>query len=61
MLLDHLKESLIATRIRQAVAYALADGACTQDLGGTLSTGEATQTIIARYQQLDNNDGGEST
>ena len=61
MLLDHLKESLIATRIRRAVGRALADRACTQDLGGTLSTGEATQAIIARYQQLDNNDGGEST
>ena len=49
MLLDHLKESLIATRIRRAVGCALADGACTQDLGGTLSTGEAAQAIIARY------------
>lgn len=61
MLLDHLKENLIATRIRRAVGSALADGACTKDLGGTLSTGEATQAIIACYQQLDNNDGGEST
>lgn len=61
MMLDHLEETIVAMRIRRAVGSALADGACTRDLRGVLSTSEATQAIIAHYQQLDNNDGGEST
>jgi len=53
MLLDHLGERIAAGRIRKAVESALADGACTRDLGGRLSTAESTGAIIARYKQFE--------
>jgi homoisocitrate dehydrogenase len=54
MMLDHLKESGAANRLRKAVGSALADGACTPDLGGELTTNEAAHAIIDRYHRAEN-------
>ena len=47
MLLDHLKERPMAATIRNAVAATLQGGVCTPDLGGSATTREVTDTVIA--------------
>lgn len=47
MMLDHLQFPTAASRIRRAVARALAAGHRTPDLGGTLDTQQAADRIIA--------------
>ena len=49
MLLEHIGEDEIAGRIRRAVDAVLADKTCTTpDIGGTATTKQCTQAIIAR-------------
>ena len=57
MLLDYLDEGGAAKGVREAVGSALADGACTKDLGGNLSTNEVTRAVIDRYQDLKGGNG----
>jgi isocitrate/isopropylmalate dehydrogenase len=47
LLLDHLGEHAAAARVRAAVAAAVAGPVRTYDLGGTASTTEMTDAIIA--------------
>jgi len=61
MLLDYLSEGSAAERVREAVGSSLADGACTRDLEGNLSTSEVTRAIIDRYHHFGAvNSGGKS-
>ena len=46
MMLDHLGEKEEAARVRHAVEDCISSGQVTPDLGGTLSTSEATDSII---------------
>ncbi len=47
MMLDHLEQLDAANAIRRAVEASVADGNRTHDMGGTLSTTEMTDTILA--------------
>jgi isocitrate dehydrogenase (NAD+) len=47
MLLDHVGEQATATKVRNAVLTALNSGAKTRDLGGTASTKEYADAVIA--------------
>ncbi|MFI7582874.1 tartrate dehydrogenase [Kocuria sp. M1N1S27] len=48
MMLDHLGEAAAARHLESAFEQALADGTRTGDLGGTASTEEFTQAVLAR-------------
>jgi isocitrate dehydrogenase (NAD+) len=49
MMLDHLGEGERAQRIRRAVEGTIRDGkTVTRDLGGTATTTEFTEAVIAR-------------
>ena len=49
MMLDHIGDGERATRVRSALEGTLRDGATlTRDLGGTASTDEFTNAVIAR-------------
>ena len=49
MMLNHLHEEAIGERIKAAYNAVLADGSrCTRDLGGTASTDEFADAVIAR-------------
>jgi homoisocitrate dehydrogenase len=50
MMLDHIKESEHARRIRTAIENCIAEGQVTPDLGGTLTTTETTKAVISRLQ-----------
>ena len=47
MMLDHLEQLDAANAIRRAVEASVAEGNRTHDMGGTLSTTEMTETILA--------------
>ncbi|HEY3283194.1 MAG TPA: isocitrate/isopropylmalate dehydrogenase family protein [Armatimonadota bacterium] len=47
MMLEHLEEDAAARRVRDAVTRALGSGVATRDLGGTATTQEFTQAVIA--------------
>ena len=48
MMLDYLNETVCAERLRNAVNAAIANGECTPDLGGNLTTTQVTQRVIER-------------
>jgi isocitrate dehydrogenase (NAD+) len=49
MLLEHLGQGERALRVRRALEGVIRDGKCvTRDLGGTASTDEFTDAVIAR-------------
>ena len=48
MMLDHVGLSAEASRLRQAIDRALADGQKTRDIGGSLGTSEMAKAIIVR-------------
>jgi 3-isopropylmalate dehydrogenase len=48
MLLEHLERPAVATAVREAVETVLAGGPTTPDLGGTATTDEMTDAIIAQ-------------
>ncbi|HEU0291749.1 MAG TPA: isocitrate/isopropylmalate dehydrogenase family protein [Anaerolineales bacterium] len=48
MMLDYLKESESAQRLRSAVNDCIANGESTPDLGGTLTTTQVTESVIER-------------
>jgi 3-isopropylmalate dehydrogenase len=48
MLLDHLDHPEEATRLREAVETVLAEGPQTPDLGGTATTDEVTDAVVAQ-------------
>ncbi len=50
MMLDYLDEKGQAAKVRQSVEGCIAAGETTQDLGGKLTTRQATEKIIARLQ-----------
>ena len=50
MMLDYLGEKEQALRIRCAVENCIAEGQVTPDLGGTLSTNQATECVIDRLR-----------
>jgi isocitrate dehydrogenase (NAD+) len=51
MMLDHLRDGARANRIRTALEATIRSGACvTRDLGGTASTGEFTDAVIAELR-----------
>lgn len=50
LMLDHVGQQERATRIRTALERTILDGVRTRDLGGTASTDEFTDAIIARLQ-----------
>jgi isocitrate/isopropylmalate dehydrogenase len=50
MMLDWLQQTAAAARIRQAVESALAAGAATPDLGGSLKTHEMGSRILAQLE-----------
>ncbi len=50
MLLDHIDRYDIGHALRMAVLSAIADQACTRDLGGELGTREFTQVVIDRLR-----------
>jgi len=50
LMLRHLGEQEAANRIQQAVEQTIAEGIRTRDLGGTASTSEFTDAVIARVQ-----------
>jgi tartrate dehydrogenase/decarboxylase/D-malate dehydrogenase len=51
MMLEWLELNNAAALIRDAVAMTLASGACTPDLGGTLSTTQVTDRIIENVEE----------
>ena len=48
MMLDHVGLPAEASRLRQAIDRALADGQKTRDIGGSLGTSDMAKAIIAR-------------
>jgi homoisocitrate dehydrogenase len=50
MMLEHIKESEYASRLRTAIEGCIAEGQVTPDLGGTLTTSETTKAVISRLQ-----------
>jgi len=48
LMLDHVGERAAADRVRSALEQAIRDGVRTGDLGGSVTTGEFTDAIIAR-------------
>lgn len=50
MMLDHLQLETAAARIRSAVERTLAEGCQTPDLGGTLTTQEMGDAVLARLE-----------
>jgi len=48
MLLDHVQRHDLGHGLRRALLSAIADGECTRDLGGKLSTTEFTGRVVAR-------------
>lgn len=48
MMLEHLGETQQANHLRNAVETCIAQGQVTPDLGGTLTTSEMTQAVIAK-------------
>lgn len=51
MLLDHIEEYDLGSKLRMAVLSAIADGACTGDIGGKLGTREFTAEVIGRMKE----------
>ena len=47
MMLEHLGEEAAARRLQEAIATVLRDGPRTRDLGGTASTGEVADAVVA--------------
>jgi isocitrate/isopropylmalate dehydrogenase len=52
MMLDYIGESPSSNRLRQAVYECLAQQAVTPDLGGTLSTGQVTDRVLATLEHI---------
>ncbi|MBK6849412.1 MAG: NAD-dependent isocitrate dehydrogenase [Proteobacteria bacterium] len=50
MLLDHLGQGAVAARVHQALARTLVEGVRTRDLGGSASTTEFTEAVVARLE-----------
>ena len=50
MLLDHINEYDIGHALRMAILAAIADGDCTGDIGGKMTTTEFTQAVIERMK-----------
>ena len=50
MLLDHIDRYDVGHELRLAILSAIADGACTGDIGGSLGTREFTQEILDRLK-----------
>ena len=50
MLLDHINRYDLGHELRLAMLSAIADGLCTGDIGGNLSTREFTQELIDRLK-----------
>jgi isocitrate dehydrogenase (NAD+) len=50
MLLDHIDRYDVGHQLRLALLSAIADGECTQDIGGELGTREFTQAVITRLK-----------
>ena len=48
MMLDHLNETESATRLRNAVNECIANNESTPDLGGSLTTSQVTERVIAK-------------
>ena len=48
LMLRHLGEDGVADRVMGAIRQTLADGVKTRDLGGTASTTEYTEAVVAR-------------
>ncbi len=48
MLLDHIGQKPTGDLLRQSIGSAIADGACTGDIGGSLSTSQFTSEVISR-------------
>ncbi len=48
MLLDHIKEKPTGDLLRGAIGSAISDGACTGDIGGSMSTTQYTNEVISR-------------
>ena len=53
MLLDHVDRYDLGHRLRLALLGAIADGACTADMGGTLATTEFTRTVVERLRSAE--------
>jgi len=50
-MLDHVKLGALATRLRSGIDATLnLDKVRTRDLGGTASTGQFTQALLARFK-----------
>jgi len=52
MMLDHIGLRAEATKIDEAVTAVLSEGPVTRDLGGTASTTEFTDAVVAAYTSL---------
>ena len=52
MMLDHLGETIQAGRLRQAVSSCITRQAVTPDLGGTLSTEQVTEHVLAVLENI---------
>lgn len=52
MLLDHIDRYDVGHQLRLALLSAIADGECTQDIGGKLGTREFTQAVIDRLNDM---------
>lgn len=50
MLLDHIEQYDLGSKLRMAILSAIADGACTADIGGKLGTREFTEEVIGRLK-----------
>lgn len=50
LMLDHVEQTELATRLRQALQCALHDGVRTRDLGGQASTQEFARALVERVQ-----------
>lgn len=50
MLLDHIGQYELGSKLRMAILSAIADGACTSDIGGKLGTREFTAEVIGRLK-----------
>ena len=51
MLLDHIEQYELAGKLRMAILSAIADGACTSDIGGKLGTREFTAEVAGRLKE----------